>query len=214
VLVDNYLPDVETDVVASDNFHGAYEATRFLIGEGKRRILYVGFARNMVALEERFRGYRAALAEKGIPVRQELICRSIPGPHQVYSAMEEVFRGDDAPDAIFTESLMYFTEGFRFLSDYGLTIPDRIMLTGFDPVDVSLNEMNNLHLHSLVTGSIPFVEQKGLEMGATAARMLVDRIRGKTGKPEKIFLKPDLYFSQVSGEVHEPGILQNKSDSV
>lgn len=195
VFVDNYIPQLKTDFVVSDNYWGAYKAAEFLINKGCRKIAYVGFKKSLSALEERFQGYSSALKDNGLSVSEKLITRDTKGPESVYPALESVFV-QEIPDAIFTESLVYFKEGFRFLAERGLSIPDDIALTGFDSVDLSLNEVNTMHFHSLIKQPIPFVEQKGIEMGELAAQILIDRIAGVNGEISQIFLKPHLQFSE------------------
>lgn len=194
VLVDNYLPEVKTDFVVSDNFWGAYQATTFLVNKGCRRIAYLGSEENedTPVLNDRFNGYAAALKKKMISLSPNLISRVITGPEDIYPAMKKIF-ARAKPDAILTESFIYFGGGFRFLVEKRLRIPDDLVLTGFDPIDLGLTEMQKLHFYHLIRKPIPFVEQKGTEMGRLAAEILLQKIE-KNQKTRHIFLKPDLKF--------------------
>lgn len=183
VLVDNYIPGLKTDFVVSDNYLGAYQAVKNLIRSGKRKIAYIGSRKNLTALKERFRGYTTALKEEGIKFNERL----------VYRAIRDMF-SEEKPDALFVESLMYFKEGFLFLSEKNYKIPNDIVLTGFDPVNLNLSEMQEVSLHSIVRQPIPFVEQPGTKMGELAAEIIMDRINGKKREVSQIFLTPELKF--------------------
>ena len=185
VLVDNYFPEIKTDFVVSNNYSGAYQAVKYLIKKGKRKIAYIGAKKDITGLRDRFKGYTAALIEADISVNRDLIGEHLP---DIFSR--------DIPDAIFVDSLMYFKEGFRFLSENNYKIPDDILITGFDPVDLSLSEMQNIGFHSLVKQPIPFVEQDGVRMGELAAEIIIKRIKGEKRKKtfSRIFLTPTLKF--------------------
>ena len=193
VLVDNYIPGLKTDFVVSDNYLGTYQAIDYLIKSGKSKIAYIGSKKGLTALGDRFKGYETALKEEKIPLEQNLLCWQIEEYQGIHSSMENLF-SEEKPDALFVESLMYFKEGFGFLSEKGYRIPDDIALVGFDPVDLNLSEMQEVDLPSVVRQPIPFVEQQGTKMGELAAEILLDRIGGKEGEASQIFLKPELKF--------------------
>lgn len=67
------LPGVRTPCVETDHFHGAYDATRYLIGLGHRMIAFVEPENPHAGSRmERRRGYEAALQEYGIELQEEL----------------------------------------------------------------------------------------------------------------------------------------------
>ena len=60
--------------VLSDNFDGAYEATRHLIEQGHREIAII-VPEHLPEAVERFAGYRKALEDRQIPFNPELVVR-------------------------------------------------------------------------------------------------------------------------------------------
>lgn len=184
VFVDNYIPEINTSFVVSDNYYGAYQATRYLIKKGYKKIAYLGSKKNLSALNDRKRGYIDALRDSRIGIWE------IQKDGINISTLQECF-SKDRPDAIFVESFLYFKEGFNFFYKKGIKIPDDIGLTGFDPVDLSLSEMSDVNFHLVVREPIPFVEQKGEEIGKIAAEILLEQIEGKD-KIKQIFIKPEL----------------------
>ena len=68
-------PDVPLDTVLASDTQGAYEATRYLIQLGHRRVGLIAGPEHVTSGRERPRGYLQALAEAAIPVDQQLIFR-------------------------------------------------------------------------------------------------------------------------------------------
>lgn len=193
VLVDNYLSRLKTDFVVSDNFRGAYQATQALLKKGCRSIAYVGARKDLAVLRDRFEGYRRALRDHRRPFLEELVCKTMTRPEDAYTVMKQLFSGK-APDALFVESLVYFREGFRFLADRRLRIPEDVAITGFDPIDLGLETgKDGDRLRSLIKSPLPFVEQDGFGMGKSAAEILLKKISAKTRATKQIFIKPKLH---------------------
>ena len=59
--------------VVSDDTEGAYQATKYLLSLGHRRILYVGGEPNLTTEHNRLEGYKKALAEAHLPFSEELV---------------------------------------------------------------------------------------------------------------------------------------------
>ncbi len=74
VLIDSYVKNPEYCNVGLEDFNGSYNATKYLLENGHRKI---GFASPSIkdggVLQERFLGYKAALAEYKIPFSKELV---------------------------------------------------------------------------------------------------------------------------------------------
>ncbi|HHV61405.1 MAG TPA: substrate-binding domain-containing protein [Firmicutes bacterium] len=84
VLVDRYLVGSNACAVASDNFGGAFAATRYLLSLGHRRIGFVATSNlSTTSVADRLRGYRHALKLAGIPYDPSLVFDSYPWYVQV-----------------------------------------------------------------------------------------------------------------------------------
>jgi LacI family transcriptional regulator len=60
------------------------------------------------------------------------------------------------------------------------------------PEDVSIVGFDNLEFTEFTAPALTTVHQPGYQLGATAARQLLERIDGSTAKPRKIFLQTEL----------------------
>jgi len=99
VLQGRRMSGVETDYVVWDDVGGAYFATKYLLSQGKRNILYLTAPLYISSARERYEGYRRALAEAGAE----------PGPGDLFvmddfdndADMERVLRRLDRFSAVF-----------------------------------------------------------------------------------------------------------------
>ena len=134
VLVDMRPPNRDMDAVVCDDAQGAYEATRHLIKLGHRRIaLARGPARHPFSLALA-NGYRRALHESGIPVRDGLEVETSFTPEGGYAAVEALLKGSGRPTAIFTNDDMAIG-ALRAIHDRGLRVPEDVALVGYDDIE-------------------------------------------------------------------------------
>lgn len=106
VLVDRLVEGAVLDAVLSDNEAGAAELTRSLLGEGYRRIAFVGGDVTISTARERLSGYARALAEQGLsPPREDLRLGGM-GIDEGYQRMDEILGLPDPPPALVAVNLL------------------------------------------------------------------------------------------------------------
>ncbi|MFE1588387.1 LacI family DNA-binding transcriptional regulator [Streptomyces sp. NPDC059402] len=126
------------DHVAIDNESAAREATRHLIGLGRRTILAVG-GRDDAGLgtaQARTRGYRAALSEAGIAHDPAALLpvgsfRMPDGAQAVARALAAGAR----PDALLCLNDQLALGALRALHEHGVRVPEDVAVIGFDDVE-------------------------------------------------------------------------------
>ncbi|MGV9284920.1 LacI family DNA-binding transcriptional regulator [Streptomyces sp. NPDC003730] len=126
------------DHVAIDNERAAREATRQLIGLGRRSILAVGGLDDsgLGTAQARTRGYRAALAEAGIAYDPAMLLpvdsfRMPDGARAVSRALREGPR----PDALLCLNDQLALGALRALHEHGVPVPEEVAVIGFDDVE-------------------------------------------------------------------------------
>lgn len=111
-------------------------SVEFLIDQGRRRIAYVGRIKGSAVGTERFRGYRAALLDAGLPFREELVWdkafRYAAGYDAVIRALEARLKFDGL-QAGSDEMAMGAIAG---LTDRGLSVPGDVAVVGFGDVEM------------------------------------------------------------------------------
>jgi LacI family transcriptional regulator len=93
VFVDTFLKDSKFDYISTDNRKGAFALVSGLVSSGRRKIAYLGSAKPLSALAERFEGYADALKAAGIALDESLIGRTLSG----FEAWRPVFRPCSTP---------------------------------------------------------------------------------------------------------------------
>lgn len=134
ILIDAYNDESRYNLIYLDNEGGAYNATRYLITLGHRRIGFVGGFRGVASGIYRERGYRNALKDHGIPIDEQLI---YPGGFTElggYSGVKVLLERCQDITAVFAASDDIALGVLRGLSDLGWRVPVDISVVGFDGI--------------------------------------------------------------------------------
>lgn len=170
VVVDPYLGSDAHPAVRSDNFGGALEAMRYLIGLGHRRIGHIIGYDFIEATGERLRAYQCALSEADIPFDERLVQKGAFDFKSGVAAMRDFASMANPPSAIFAgndDSALGVMVEARAL---GYSIPDDLSLVGFDNVSAAATSHPGLTT----------VDQGLYEMIRVAFAMLIDLASGRT----------------------------------
>jgi DNA-binding LacI/PurR family transcriptional regulator len=162
VLVDMRPPIRRVDAVVCDDAQGAYEATRHLIKLGHRRIALIRGPVRHPFSQALTSGYRRALHEAGIPVRDDLVVEAPLRPEGGHAAAEILLKGPGHPTAIFTNDDMAIG-ALRALDERGLRVPEDVALVGYDDIEYATHTAP-----PLTTVAVPKDE-----MGRLAVRLAI-----------------------------------------
>ena len=168
VLDPNGVPGDEVPSVGSTNWHGGLSATRHLLELGHRRIAVITGPRWALCSRARLDGYRAALEAGGVPVDPALIRE---GEFEIADGLHhtvELLRLPNPPTAIFALNDGMAIGVYHAASQAGLRIPDDLSVVGFD----------NYSLDEWLVPPLTTVHQPLRDMGAAAARMVLDLAQG------------------------------------
>jgi DNA-binding LacI/PurR family transcriptional regulator len=143
---------------------GGYQATRTLIEGGTKRIAVI--ACGLLNVMRRVEGYRKALNEAGMPLRDEYICIVEEGMEAAIEATRQLMSLEEPPDGIFYYNDYSAVAGIRALRDLGVTVPGQVRVVGFD----------DIALASEVMPSLTTVRQDHDRIGAEAGRMMVEAL--------------------------------------
>ena len=185
VLIDRPATGVATDTVLSDNREGARVAVDHLLAHGHRRIAIVGDEHNVFTSEERFRGYRDALASAGIRLDPSLEIRDSQRPEEIREQLAAARAGEDPPTAIFTVNSLNTLATLR-----GIGTAHGLAHVAFDDLD----------LFDLLQPAVTVVAQDAVEIGRVAAEMLFERIDGASPEPRTAII-PTRLVIRGSGEI-------------
>jgi LacI family transcriptional regulator len=176
VLVDAYHP--QFDSIRVENRQGAVMATKHLLGLGHRSIAMVNGSLDTQPARDRLSGYRDALAEYGLPVREEfVVCGT--GKQDGFNkeagrdAMLRLFGVRNSSQdfsAVFVASDVQAMGALDAARECGVRIPEDLALVSFDDIEIA----QHLQLTTM--------RQPMYEMGVLALERLLARA-GDPGLP-------------------------------
>lgn len=111
-------------------------SVRFLIEQGRRRIAYVGRIKGSAVGTERFRGYRAALLEAGLPFDEALVWDNAFRYAAGYDAVSRALEGGLEFDALQAGSDEMAMGAIAALTDRGVVVPRDVAVIGFGDVEM------------------------------------------------------------------------------
>jgi len=175
--------------VVIDNYKAGYEATHHLIEQGCRRIIHLGgnLLRNVYA--DRFRGYKQALIDHGIPFEKGLVMIKDLSSQAGFDAAKKILNMKLRPDGIFTANDTSAVAIIVELEKAGLKIPDEIAVVGFNNEPISL----------VVQPNLTTVDYAAREIGEIAATSLINQIKSShSANLSTIVLKHNLIIRESS----------------
>lgn len=187
VLVDRYFPGLNIDFVGSDNFIGAYQATRYLIEQGHRKIRFLAVhALGVSPASERLAGYRQALVDMGISVSDEDVIRYefrmdaniASQPQDYYDELATVLFSDSSYTAIFASNDLIAADVLQAAWRCGIKIPEDLSIVGFD----------NRPFTRVLEKPLTTVEQSPVLIGRAAVGLLMNRMKEPNKPAERTIL--------------------------
>lgn len=130
------LPQQLYTSVGGDNVAGGKLATGHLLRHGRRRIAFFGDI-DLPEVEQRHRGYCAALAAQGIdidPALQVTVSFLPEGGQQALDALE---RRDVDYDAVFASSDLLAMTAINTLRARGKRVPEDVAVVGYDDIELA-----------------------------------------------------------------------------
>jgi LacI family transcriptional regulator len=160
------------------SWEGGFVATSHLIKLGHRRIAYIGKTAPTRDGIERIAGYRAALDAAHLPIDPQLECPGHFNEVDGYTATRALLALPEPPTAIFAGNDRQAAGVYRALHEAGLTVPADMSVIGFD----------NLPFTELLSPPLTTIHAPRLELGRTAASMLLRLINGEQLEMPRVVL--------------------------
>jgi LacI family transcriptional regulator len=182
VAMDRNYPDLEMDVVTSDNLQGGKLATQHLIGLGHKRIGCIAGPSKVNLSAQRVTGYIQALEQAGLAVDQSLIISGDFHPGSGQEAALKLLSMQDPPTAIFACNDLMAMGVLRAGMELGRRIPQDLAVVGYDDIELAL----------YTTPPLTTIKQPKKEMGITAFNYLLGRIQAEQSSPQRVSLPVSL----------------------
>jgi LacI family transcriptional regulator len=186
VMIAYHAGSAETnfDTVNNDDQLGATLVVRHLVESGYRRITYMmtemqDETQAMVTTQREI-GFREAMQAAGL-ARHAQVVSAPQTSREAQSVARHLLQGKNRPEAIFCWTDFIALEVLSVAKDLGLAVPGDLAVVGYD----------NTSYCDLAQNALTSIDQSGQVLGLQAARLLIERIKGRD-KPEHFVVTPRL----------------------
>ena len=176
VLIDRYYKNLSIPYVSTNNYEGAYQATKYLIERNHKKICCLQGLNNTISNAERVRGFNQAIADSNIPTEDIKIIGSDFSLENGYKSANEILSNEDMPTAFFALGNQIAFGALKAIKEKGMIVPEDISLISFDEQPY----------FELTVPSITTIKQPIEQIGQIATEMLFDLIDKKDVKSQLI----------------------------
>ncbi len=189
VMIDGTCPKMSHVLI--DDVAGGYQATKHLIDLGHTKIGYIsdllqespfGFR----PVTDRYRGYRNALADAGIPFNPEYHRQGELSRREARRHARELLTLPDPPTAIFAYSDTQAFGVLRAAQDLQLKIPEQLSVIGYDDIEIS----EFLYLTT--------IRQHLYDSGVQGTELLLHEISNPSANKQSIVLPTELVMRDTT----------------
>jgi LacI family transcriptional regulator len=174
-----------------DNVFGSYEAVKHLCLHGYKKIAYIYGNQWIPEKLLRINGYKKALKEFSIEIKDEYIVLGMFSESGGSQAFEKLMKLPDPPEAIFTANDEMAFGVLKTARKMNIKIPDDVALIGYD----------DIRLCELTTPMLSSVRQPKHLIGTLLTEKLIDSIENKNSNKRYFnqILKPELIIRESCG---------------
>ena len=180
ICIDRYFEDLDLPFVSTDNYDGAYNATKRLIENGHSIIACIQGVQHSTPNKLRVEGFKNAMEEAGL--HNYIVTGDDFTLQNGYLETKLLFYQKQMPTAIFTLSNTIALGSMKALKEMNIRIPDDISLITFD---------DHPYLDFLAT-PLSCIEQPVSDISKIAVKFLFSQINKEDGKNKQVLLKPQI----------------------
>jgi DNA-binding LacI/PurR family transcriptional regulator len=186
LFFDRVCDDIDADKVIIDDYTSSFNAVKYLIGRGRKKIAHFAGPTTLPICRKRMEGYLDALRDAGLPIDADLIAAGDLDESFGYNSMDVILRKNIVPDALFAVNDPVAIGAFQRIKEANLNIPDDIAVIGF----------SNNAITSMIHPTLTTIDQFPFEMGKKAGSMLLEIIDGKRMKSRTQIIETKLIIRE------------------
>ena len=164
VLMDRICEDVETSYVVSNDFEGAYNAVKYLLESGCKRILHISGPKNLSTSFNRMMGYKEALKKHDIEFNPAWL---IQNDQRDLTRIIKSCIQNQLIQGVFAYNDYLAYEVYQIARELKLNVPEDLSIIGFADEPIA----------NYLTPQLSTVNQQPFKMGAAAAKFLLNQIK-------------------------------------
>ena len=169
VLAHRYIEQGCDNYVVADDFQSAYMATDHLLQRRKQKVIFLNGKLQISSAQERKRGYLKALEEHGISMEQDWLEFGAVTQEDGYQRTQDILKNNKLPFSLLCFSDYVASGAVKALLDNNISIPDQVAVMGIDDIE----------LLSYAYPALSTVHLPKMELGVSAARLLVELMRNE-----------------------------------
>lgn len=166
VFFDRMIEGMDTDKVLINDYEGAFQATQYLIVEGRRRILHFAGPQSRLIGTNRLKGYIDAHKRNGVVIDESLIVQCDVFEKAI-TETQKILDSGLKFDAVFTVNDFTAAGVIKTLVRNNVRVPDDVSVIGF----------GNDYMSDMIQPTLTTISQPGFTMGERAMEMLISRIK-------------------------------------
>ena len=198
IQLDRIVEDLACDSVTIDNYYAVYDAISVAIRKGHTKIAYIR-GQNIYTENERFNGFKAALSENGIEIRDEYMIRAELVEHDAARQFMRLMNLSDSPTLIFCSNIYSALGALEAMLEYRIKVPQDVSVMTFDKVSSFPHYGFTQSIHPQFAS----IFQPTEKLGITTAELLLKRIKNglMDYKPINIELKTSFYMTNSVSDI-------------
>ncbi|MGV3704268.1 MAG: LacI family DNA-binding transcriptional regulator [Arcticibacter sp.] len=189
VFFDRVYDDVMASKVLTNDYESSFTATKHLLEQGCRKIVYLVVNKNLSIGKMRMQGYCDALESSGIPFSEDLV---IDCSNEMSSNMQllgDMFQSLK-PDGVFASVERLALASYYVCHDLNIRIGEELKIVCFSSLEIA----------PLLNPSLSTITQPAFEMGKEAASILFRRLEDSDPNcHENVVLGSELIIRNSSG---------------
>lgn len=184
------LENCEILCVTIDNEQAGYDATKLLIGKGRKRIGLITTKERSQSSIDRENGYRRALQDAGIACDEQLVYYGGYDVDDGFKGCEYLMSLDNKPDAIFSISDIISVGAMTYAVRNGINVGEDVLFFGFD----------NIQLSQMFIPRLSTVEQPCYLQGKTVIEKLITNMKAEVPDMGVYKLPHSLILRESTGD--------------
>jgi DNA-binding LacI/PurR family transcriptional regulator len=186
--------EARVSYVNNDNAGIARDVTRYLIGLGHRRILFLNATENSTVWEDRKLGYQAAHEEAGIPMDDKLVLANDRSSSALLYGLEQTARHltqDSSITAVIADSDKTALGVYQAAGSRGCRIPEDLSVFAF-----SDDSSYSPEFQPPLSG----VRMNSEALGEEAAKLLLEHCSGQSRSAKRVLIGAELVHRNSCGQ--------------
>ncbi len=182
VFIDRVLPDTQVSCMLLDNEKAAKLCVEELMENGYKKIAIVTMIPETITpRQERLVGFKKAIKEYGLYSDMDYVIASPIKEMQI--RLETLLGSPNRPEAVIATNDLTLMEILKYVRANNLKVPEDLALIGIDEMSFA----------EIFTPTLSTVAQPAFDIGASAAKLLIEKINGNEVNIQKVHrFEPEL----------------------